>query len=450
MKSRLCSLFVALACACVAADYPASAGYVNDFTGILPGAVQDALDLRLRAYERATSNEVAVAVVSSLQGESVEDFARGLFRAWGLGKQGDNNGVLFLWAPSERKVRIQVGYGLEKALSDSDCVEILARVTPLFRDGSYSQGVQAAVDGILQRLGQGAAAAVPLAMERHGSQLPVEVLVAAVLALAVLLLAMHYHTTRAHRLQLEVPAEIARCQTSLQAMDAKQAGAEPDLAELQSQSPLEVWGPWRSALDAAPQALAELRGELGRIQSLRREEYRELTGAWRALRRWRHKLEKVETTLSGVRRVLDNYLQAQAEALDRIPRIPGALSLAGAQVAHGRNPQRSQMLLDAAQTTFDKVRELRQDPPVNWLLLCDLLSDTQACLDHIGGLKAQPFARCWPGSEKHSQAHARLRSVSYAESSGGYYAGGQDTGGASSGASFGGGDTGSGGASASY
>ena len=147
------ALLLAIALTASAADYPASAGYFNDLPGILPEAVQQALELRLRAYERATSNEVAVAIVPSLQGESVEDYALGLFRAWGLGKAEKNNGVLFVWAPNERKMRIQVGYGLEKVLTDAECAALLARATPLLREERYAEGVSSVVDGMLQQIG---------------------------------------------------------------------------------------------------------------------------------------------------------------------------------------------------------------------------------------------------------------------------------------------------------
>src|ERR1700736_3703416 len=105
------ALFAAFASA---ANYPRATGYVNDFAERLSPADRDALERKLRDYGRTTSIEVVVAIVPSLEGESVERYANGLFHAWGIGKRGKDNGVLFLWAPSERKLRIEVGSGLER------------------------------------------------------------------------------------------------------------------------------------------------------------------------------------------------------------------------------------------------------------------------------------------------------------------------------------------------
>ena len=102
---RILPLALLLAGAAAAADYPASAGYVNDFTGTLPDAVQQALELRVRAFERATSDEIAVAIMPSLQGQSLEEYAHGLYHSWKIGEAGLNTGVLFLWVPSEHKSR---------------------------------------------------------------------------------------------------------------------------------------------------------------------------------------------------------------------------------------------------------------------------------------------------------------------------------------------------------
>jgi uncharacterized membrane protein YgcG len=77
------------------------------------------IEQKLRAHEEKTSDQVVVATLPSLQGYPIEEFANGLFRAWKLGDKAKNNGVLLIVAPNERKVRIEVGYGLEGALTDA-------------------------------------------------------------------------------------------------------------------------------------------------------------------------------------------------------------------------------------------------------------------------------------------------------------------------------------------
>ncbi|ACA20637.1 protein of unknown function DUF477 [Methylobacterium sp. 4-46] len=134
-------------------SFPALTGRVVDAAGLLGPARRDALDAKLKAHEDKTSDQVVVATVPSLQGTSVEDYANQLFRSWKLGQAKTNNGVLLLVAPRERKVRIEVGYGLEGALTDAlTKVLIASAVTPRFKSGDFAGGIEAGVDGILSIL----------------------------------------------------------------------------------------------------------------------------------------------------------------------------------------------------------------------------------------------------------------------------------------------------------
>ncbi len=116
--------------------------FVQDTVGVLAPETATALNavgLRLR---EATGAEAVVAVVDDLQGESVEAYATGLFRAWGIGDREKNNGVLLLVVPSARQVRIEVGYGLEGALNDAKTGAILDReFVPPMQDGDPDAAV---------------------------------------------------------------------------------------------------------------------------------------------------------------------------------------------------------------------------------------------------------------------------------------------------------------------
>ncbi|SFU39867.1 uncharacterized protein SAMN02799631_00449 [Methylobacterium sp. 174MFSha1.1] len=141
-----------------ALDLPPLTGRVVDGAGLLRPEESAALAAKLKAHEDKTTDQVVVATVPSLQGTSVEDFSNRLFRAWGLGTKARNNGVLFLIAPAERKVRIEVGYGLEGALTDAlSKVIIASAVAPKFKAGDFPGGIQAGIDGILGILGGDAA-----------------------------------------------------------------------------------------------------------------------------------------------------------------------------------------------------------------------------------------------------------------------------------------------------
>jgi len=100
-------------------SFPRFTGYVVDQANVLPDDAEAALSARLKAFQDKTGHQLAVATVASLEGRSVEDYANLLLRDWGLGDKTRNDGALLLVAPNERKVRIEVGYGLEGDLTDA-------------------------------------------------------------------------------------------------------------------------------------------------------------------------------------------------------------------------------------------------------------------------------------------------------------------------------------------
>ena len=134
-------------------DLPKLDGRVTDAAGVLSPAARARIEAKLKAHEDKTSDQVVVATIPSLQGTTIEDFANRLFRAWGLGQKAKNNGALLIVAPTERKVRIEVGYGLEGALTDAlGKVIITTAITPKFRQGDFEGGIEAGVDAMLSIL----------------------------------------------------------------------------------------------------------------------------------------------------------------------------------------------------------------------------------------------------------------------------------------------------------
>ena len=95
-------------------------GYVNDFAEILSTETRASLEELLSSTDASTSAQVAVVTIKSLDGDTIENYAEKLFQEWGIGQKGKDNGVLLLVAVDDRKVRIEVGYGLEGALTDAE------------------------------------------------------------------------------------------------------------------------------------------------------------------------------------------------------------------------------------------------------------------------------------------------------------------------------------------
>src|SRR3989344_35508 len=125
-------------------------GFVSDFAGALEQDEHQALEAKITAFEKETSNEIAVVIIPSLQDDTIENFAVELFKEWGIGKKGKDNGVLILVALNDRKVRIEVGYGLEGVLTDAQSSWIITNtIRPAFREEKYYAGLDAAVDQII-------------------------------------------------------------------------------------------------------------------------------------------------------------------------------------------------------------------------------------------------------------------------------------------------------------
>jgi len=131
---------------------------VNDYAGLLSPAERERLEALLTERERAAGPQMAIAVFRSLDGESVEDVASRLFQKWRLGSKALDNGVLLVLFVQDRKVRIEVGYGLEAALTDAVSSQIIREaLAPRFREQRYAAGLEAAVIAVYERIAPSAA-----------------------------------------------------------------------------------------------------------------------------------------------------------------------------------------------------------------------------------------------------------------------------------------------------
>jgi len=164
MLKRIVIFFIsaiALLCPQAQAAFPKPQGYVTDSAGVIPSGVAGSLETLSQELERKTGAEMAVVTVPDLGGESLEVYAVNLYKEWGIGKKGQDNGVLILVAVAERQVRIEVGYGLEGIVPDGRAGEIIRQqVVPAFKAGDYGAGIW-----------QGAAAAAQIIAQDAGVQL---------------------------------------------------------------------------------------------------------------------------------------------------------------------------------------------------------------------------------------------------------------------------------------
>jgi uncharacterized protein len=152
--SSLLALIIAGAILAGAADPlpPKPSRYVSDAAGILSPQVASALNARLEAFEKETSNQVIVATFPKVpENFALEDFTQRAAEAWGAGQGKNDNGVVLFVFPNDRRTRIEVGYGLEGALPDVVAKRIIENeILPAFRTGDFDTGISRGVNAILQ------------------------------------------------------------------------------------------------------------------------------------------------------------------------------------------------------------------------------------------------------------------------------------------------------------
>jgi uncharacterized protein len=150
---------------------PAPARWVTDQAGLLSPATRARLDARLERYQQATGRQVIVWIGRTLGDAPIDDWAAKAFSAWGIGQRGKDNGVAIFVFPQDRKLRIEVGYGLEDVLPDAYASRIVREVmTPALQAGRSDAAIWHGVDQVLSRLGDepNAVPVAPLPAQRRG------------------------------------------------------------------------------------------------------------------------------------------------------------------------------------------------------------------------------------------------------------------------------------------
>jgi uncharacterized protein len=167
-----------------APDFPMLTGRVVDEAGILSAQAETELNAQLAAQELTTSNQVVVVTLKSLRGFDISDYGYQLGRHWGIGQKGKNNGALLIIAPNEKKLRIEVGYGLEGVLTDAVSRDIIERfIKPSLRQQNFEQGIRAGVGAILTALSGEYHPAPPTTSSTRHDDVPVGAVLFGILAL---------------------------------------------------------------------------------------------------------------------------------------------------------------------------------------------------------------------------------------------------------------------------
>jgi len=448
----------------LAQDYPKPNGFVNDFANQLPLQAVESLEKKVRDYQRATGDQIGVAVVPSLNGTSIDEYSLRLFRAWGVGQYNVNNGVLFLWVPKERKIHIEVGRGLGSVLNQAERERILAQVRTLFRESKYEEGVNAAVDGIIGVLGMESSVSTPPQPIPEPTPAPTAgfgtltagLLVAAGLGLGLWLMVRR---SRAARWTKELPRQLAQADGAITEAEHRRADAQVAMMELRREASDEVCRRFEVMLSEAPGSIERLRRDLSELRMLPQRSYSELRLAHRKMSRLQKRTRAAVTDFNQVRDTLDAFRVRRSDAERMLKELPSKLTRMEVEGVPGS----AEGLLRAASETYGQALQESRREPANWLLVYDLLADVVECLERIENPSRERYqpVRYWAG-DFDSPAETALEMMYVAQSQGGgswasaSSGGGFDSGGGGAGGGFdtsggfGGGDSGGGGSSSGY
>src|SRR5947207_9178386 len=163
-----CALALSLAPA-LAVDWKAlkPQGYVSDFAGVIDAESKAELENYCTRVQQQTGAEMALVTIQSLSGEPIEDVANTIYRGWGIGKKGKDEGILMLLSVVDRRDRLEIGYGLEPLLPDGFDGQVLRSMRPALRQGQYGDAMLAAAATIGGRIAQAKGVALDTALRRR-------------------------------------------------------------------------------------------------------------------------------------------------------------------------------------------------------------------------------------------------------------------------------------------
>lgn len=236
----------------LAVDYPKAQGVVNDFASILSQSQEEEIKSDLIRFENETTIEVAVVTIGSLGGEAIENYAAGLANAWGVGKAGKDNGIMFLVAPNERKVRIAFGGGLQNTKNNQLAQEVIDKVIiPQFKAGKMDQGVLLGVDSIIKSFGNVSKEVVSPKVSELGEKrffMFWKILIAVVLGLmsAWYLYTITLWFIRARKFKSENQSLVLSCRKDFQKICDGLSKAKIVLADLEKKYTESIWQKYKA------------------------------------------------------------------------------------------------------------------------------------------------------------------------------------------------------------
>lgn len=402
-------LVVAIATTAHAQQYPKATGYVNDFANLLTREQGASLNDELVAFEKKTTIEIAVITVPWLNNQSIEDYTRGLAKEWGVGKRGQNNGVVFLIAPKERKMRIETASGARAVLTDSRADQIRDQaVLPRFRANNMAQGIIDGTHAIMRTLDASAAPATsegnaeaPQSREWTSNNTKVLGYVLGSIAGVVLLLFLIVPSVRrskARKYVLETKGGIAS-----RFVEAERTSRSSDVKE------------------ETRKKLAKLKGEFSSIDRL--------TATSEGVR-WLDLREKLDSMgyplgqiVSDMKREIAFAEKARKEGPELLKKIPGMIEAAEKKLAEGKSSPKAVKYLEEARTQYAQVQAQQSGMTItDWVILYLILTSIQS--NTANAESAHQYANTDHSNDYSSRSSSSDSSPSYGFGDSGGFGGG--------------------------
>lgn len=409
-----------------ATEYPRSKGPVSDYADKLSVAQVTELTSLIQTYERQTSIEIAVVVTDNLQGQTAREYAIGLGNSWGVGNADRNNGIVLLWAPSERAYSLRIADGLSRDVSDADANNIThTYLLPNFRHENYYEGLKDTVEALIRKLGSQSWDERVRARQENAWLIPG--LLTGLAICAVVVVAFHRYTK--HRLQLREMAALPKSIMENLCIAEKNAPqVQRLLDDFKKEMPEQDLTRLASDLQGQPSRISTIKSDVAKLNLSDLDLYQEALRA-------RDSAEEESRLLTDTRSKLDAIRQAKM-ASQTAMRDLAKESFQIQDVKDGAKREEVNSLLSNSRSLYDQAYQNSSMSVFDWILINDLLNNSRRQAQqavHVS--KAEPYT---PPLTYDSDSGSTSDTSSFWSSS--------DSGGSSSGGgSFGGGDFGGGG-----
>ncbi|MFA5013426.1 MAG: TPM domain-containing protein [Candidatus Paceibacterota bacterium] len=383
-------LLITVAIPVCAYEYPSPQGYVSDFANILSQNERQGLENEIAIFENQTTIEIAVVTVPSLQGMSIEEFTLGLANTWGVGKKGKDNGVVLLVAPNERKVRIEVGRGLEGTLTNSAANGIIQNdILPSFRNNRMQDGIVSGAHSIMRQLSPKAATQNSGASPGTDSGNDINI-ISAIIIIGLIIIGIIASLWAA----IWVSDKRDRKRENLDLLekdrkmlkDLKQEYPESKdlLQKLESNNPPAIWLKLKAVFDSID--LAEMKKNFLEAEALCKKNLLSVDEASGQVKSLDSDVKEQTICLKNIKKRFDEVEKA-ASGIDRfLLTLPEEINFYLKQVGDEDVAEGTRRLLQSATSDFEKIRARISETEVinvNRLEVCASLKDVSETLKEV-------------------------------------------------------------------